>query len=173
MKVAIIVPAFEPVPGLPTATAPRKFHAADSLAKSLGEALGIDVPVVEGSLKDVSMSGYLLVFELPRDFDRQLGPRIVAFFEDRSTIMKSVEERNLAGAVEKHRYFLWRTRRGDERGYGLVGRKDVAQQMGARLLSGPYTSTRYAALAHEGAGDLIELLASYLRAYEQFTSEAE
>lgn len=109
MKVTVIVPPFEPVPGLATATAPREFHAADLLAKSLAKALGIDVPVVEGSLPDTSISGYLLVSELPRNFDRRIGPRIVAFYEDRSTIMKTVEDLNLAGAVEKHRYFLWRT----------------------------------------------------------------
>lgn len=45
--------------------------------------------------------------------------------------------------------------------------------MGVRLLGGPFNSARYAALANEASGHLVEQLAAYLRAYEQFTSEAE
>lgn len=167
VKVSIVIPAVDPTPVLKNAVPPREFHRVEELSTALGEALGVAVPIVEGRLADAPKAGYLIMFGVPRDIDPTLGSRIVAFDEDRSSIMKNVEALNLAAAVEKQRYVAWRMGRTDERRIGVVGRKDVAEHMGARVLSGPYTSARYAGLADDAPGDLIALLADYLRAYAQ------
>ncbi len=170
MKVTAVVSSFVATPDLPSVSAPRDFHQVDALATALGEALGIEVPIFEGTLADAPAEGYLLVFELRHHDDPRLGPRIIAFEEDRSTIMETAEAFRLAAAIEKHRYFQWSRRRAEERGYGLVGRKDVAERMGARLVGGPYTSAHYGLLASDAADDLIGLLAGYLRAYDQIVA---
>jgi hypothetical protein len=168
VKVTAIVPAFRPVATLKTATAPRAMHGVDMLARAVGHALCIEVPIVEGTLADAPPDGYLLVFELRYDDDPRLGPRIVAFNQDRSTIMKNVETFNLAAAVEKQIYFQWRMDPQKHRGYGLIGRKDIAERIQADVATtGPYQSARYAALESDTADDLVELLVAYLRAYSQ------
>jgi hypothetical protein len=167
VKLTILVPAGVPTPELATAATPRRFYRVDEFARAIGDALAIDVPIVEGKLADAPSDGYLLAFDLPITVDARDGTRIVAFGVDRATIMKRVEAQTLAAAVEKHRYFEWCTRRADERGDGLVGRKDVAARMHARILTGPYTSPHYAAIASSAAGDLPILLAAYLTAYPQ------
>jgi len=148
----------------------RTLHHADELARALADKLAIEIPVIIGTLADAPATGYLVVFELPITSDTRSGPRIIALYEDRSMIMKKVEAFSLAAAVEKQRYFEWCTRRSDERGFGLVGRKDVAARMGARVMSSPYTSTHYAALASDAAPDLVALIAAYLTAYAQVVS---
>jgi hypothetical protein len=165
MQTAIIIPADHPDSDLPTATTSRLRYHVDELAQALGATLGIDVPVVEGTLADAPAGGYLLVFGDDADADARLSPRIVAFDADRSTIMTTVERHSLAGAIEKHRYFQWYTRRGDDRGAGVIGRKDIAAAMQARTLGGPYTSEHYAMIASDTATDLVTLLAEYLTAY--------
>jgi len=174
MRVTALVPPFVPIPGFRTVVSSREFFHVDTFAKELGEALGVDVPIVEGSLADVPASGFLLVFRLSGDVDPLLGPRIVAVAEDRSTIIETVETYNLAAAVEQHRYHLWRARIGAapsdsrERGDSLVGRKDVGALMGARVERGPYPpSERYGMLESTAASDLPALLAAYLRVYVQ------
>ena len=63
---------------------------------------------------------------------------------------------------------MWRTSRHEAHRYGVVGRKDVAQRIGARVsCSGPYTSALWLALASDAPGSPIDLLAVYLRAYSQ------
>src|SRR5262245_21107368 len=130
-------------------------------------ALAIEVPVVEVPLAGAPADGYLLVFHrAPWAVTPELARRIIAFDEDRASVMEDVEQYGFAGAVEKHRYFQWRAQRDKERGYGLVGRKDVAARMPARLAGGPYTSANYAILASDTARDLPGLIAEYLRAYD-------
>jgi hypothetical protein len=91
MRVTIIVPPFTPQPDLPTMVSSRKLNAIDRLAQALGTALGIDVPIVEGDLAGAPPSGFLVVPGVPRDLEPELGPRIVAFDEGRSSIMNTVE----------------------------------------------------------------------------------
>ncbi len=167
MKVTILVP----VNARPAAVAEQPWHV-DELAKAVGDALAIEVPIVEGMLADAPATGYVIVFELRADAPVQQGPRIVAFDADRSSIMKRVESHNLAAAVEKQRYFQWRTRREQERGYGLVGRKDVVARMPAEITTGPYTSARYGLISSDAARDLPTLLASYLTTYAQVVANA-
>ena len=165
MKFTIVISADTAYPDLPTAVSPRTFNAVDELAAAASGVLGTGVPVIEGTLGDAPTTGYLLVFDLPRGIDSRLGSRIVAINEDRSSIMKTVERYNLAAAIEKHRYFEWRANRDSDRAYGLVGRKDVAAQMAARIVTGPYTSRRYGMIESKDSGDLVYLLVMYLAAY--------
>lgn len=166
MNVSILVPAYEPVANLATTTSARQLFRADELAEAIRGALAIDVPVIEGGLANAPATGYLLAFQVPSTVDPQLARRIVAFDEDRASLMKRLELHGFAGAVEKQRYFEWRTRPDAERGYGLVGKKDVAARMSARIASGPYTSARYGMIASDNARDLPGLVAEYLKAYE-------
>lgn len=152
---------------LPTEKTPREFDAVDEFAAALGEALNVSVPVTEGVLADAPPTGYVLVFDLGRKLPTGLGPRVVAINEHRGDIMHSIETHDLVAAIEQHRYFEWRTRRWAERGDGVVGRKDVAVHMHARVVSGPYTSPRYGLVAIDAAPDLVSLLATYLIAHEQ------
>jgi hypothetical protein len=157
VKVAIVLSPLEPA---------RELVSADELAEAMRVALSIDVPVVAAPLTSAPADGYLLAFHVPSTIDPELARRVIAFDEDRSSIMKRLEQYGFAGAVEKHRYFQWRTQRDDERGYGLVGRKDVAARMPARIAGGPYTSASYGIIASDTARDLPGLIAEYLRAYD-------
>lgn len=164
MKVTILVPPYEPAAaeGAPA----RQLARADALAEAMRGALAIDVPIVDGPLATAPVTGYLLAFRVPSTVDPEIARRIIAFDEDRASIMKRVEQLGFAAAVEKQRYFEWTTRPDDDRGYGLVGRKDVAARMPARIATGPYTSPRYGLLASDTARDLPALIAEYLRAYD-------
>jgi hypothetical protein len=164
VKVAILVPPYPHADA--TASSARQIARADELAGAIRRALSIDVPVVDGTLADAPATGYLLAFRVPSTVDPELARRVIAFDEDRSSIMKRVELLGFAGAVEKQRYFEWCTRPDGDRGYGLVGRKDVVERMPARIAEGPYTSTRYGILASDTARDLPGLIAEYLVAYD-------
>jgi hypothetical protein len=166
MKVSILVPAYEPVAHLATTVSARQMFQVDELAQAIQCALSIEIPIFQGTLADAPASGYLLAFQVPSTIDPQLAHRIVAFDEDRSSLMRRVEQHGFVAAVEKQRYFEWRTRRDAERGYGLVGKKDVAAGMPARIVSGPYTSARYGMIASDTARDLPGLIAEYLKAHE-------
>jgi hypothetical protein len=164
VKVTLLVPPYQPAGDAATDPA-RQLARADELAEALRATLSIDVPVVDGPLAAAPASGYLLVFRVPSTVDPAVARRIIAFDEDRSSVMKRLELHGFAGAVEKQRYFEWCTRRDDERGYGLVGRKDVVARMSARIASGPYTSAHYGMIASDTARDLPGLIAEYLEAY--------
>lgn len=166
MKVSILVPAYEPVADMVTAVSLRRFSQVDELAQAMQGALSIEVPIFEGRLTEAPASGYVLAFRVPSTVDPQLAQRIIAFDEGRSNIMKRAERHGFVAAVEKQRYFQWCTHPGTDRGYGLVGKRGVAARMQARILSGPYTSARYCAIASDTARDLPGLVAEYLRAYE-------
>jgi hypothetical protein len=162
VKVTIVVPSSADAP-----VAAHEMESAGELAEAMRNALAIDVPVVEVPLASVPMDGYLFVFHrVPWVVDPEVARRIIAFDEDRSSIMKNVEQHGFAGAVEKYRYFQWSAQREKERGYGLVGRKDVVARMPARIASGPYTSASYGIIASDTARDLPGLIAEYLKAYD-------
>jgi hypothetical protein len=176
VKVAIVVPPYNVVGNASTTTSARENAGADELAEAMRVALGIDVPVVEAPLTSAPTEGYLLVFHtVPWVVEPELARRIIAFDEGRAYIMKDVEQYGFAGAVEMHRYFQWRTQRDRERGYGLIGRKDVAARMSEsppssldfpRPALGPYTSAHYDIIASDTARNLPELIVEYLKAYD-------
>lgn len=166
MKLSVIVPPNQSNPAVPTAVAPRAFHEADAFAEALRTALDVDVPVYEAALSAAPAVGYVLAFGVRSPIAPQLAPRLVAIDVGRASIMELLET-GLAGAVERQQYANWcahRTKLG-ERALGLVGRKDIAARMGARIMTTPYTSTRYGALVLDQPGNLMTLLADYLRAY--------
>ena len=167
MKVAIIIPPRETVGHPWPQTSAREAGRADELAEAMRGALAIDVPVIETPLTSPLPDGYLLVFHtVPWTIGPELARRIIAIDEDRSSIMKNVEQHGFAGAIEKYRYFMWSAQRDKERGDGLVGKKTIAARMSARVLGGPYTSANYGMLASDTARDLPGLIAEYLRAYD-------
>jgi hypothetical protein len=144
----------------------RELCHADQLAAAMRGALGVDVPILEGSLADAPATGYLLAFAVPSTVDPALARRIVAFDEDRSGIVQRIEQQGFAAAVEKHRYFQWYSQPDSDRGSGLIGRKDIAARMPARIANGPFTGAQYGAIASETARDLPALIAAYLMAYD-------
>jgi hypothetical protein len=166
VKVAIVVPALETVGHTWPQTSARETARADELAEAMRGALAIDVPVIEGPLSSAPAEGYLLAFRVPSTIDPALARRIIAFDEGRSYIMQRLEQHGFAGAVEMHRYFQWCTQRDRERGYGLVGKKDVAARMSARLPGLPFTSPHYGVIESSTARDLPGLIAEYLKAYD-------
>jgi hypothetical protein len=168
MKVSIVISKPAPISGADPATAGSMrdlFHTTE-LAQALSGALSIEVRVVDGGLEAAPPDGYLLVFQVPATIDPESAHRIVALDEDRSSLMKRVESHGFVAAVEKQRYFEWCSRREAERGYGIVGKKDIAARMSGRIASGPYTSARYGMIASSTARDLPGLIAEYLQAYE-------
>jgi hypothetical protein len=166
VKVAIVIPPHETA-GNASTTSVREAVSADELAEAMRAALAIDVPVIETPLTSPLPDGYLLVFHtVPWTIGPELARRIISIDEDRSSIMKNLEQHGFAGAIEKYRYFQWCTKRDDERGYGLVGRKDVATRMPAQIAGGPYTSASYGIIASDTARDLPGLIAEYLKAYD-------
>lgn len=145
----------------------RGFEAVDEFAAALGTAAGIEVPVIEGSLADAPGDGYLVVFDADTLLAHpDLGPRVVLVNADRASVLADLERHHLAGAIEKHRYFQWRTQRDAERGRGVFGRKDVAVQLDGMLDTGYQETADYALLASSRHTDLPSLLAGYLAAHD-------
>jgi hypothetical protein len=166
MKISILIPVHDAAAARPNLASARELCHADQLAEAMRGALGIEVPILEGSLADAPATGYLLAFTVPSTVDPALARRIVAFDEDRSGIVQRIEHAGFAAAVEKHRYFQWYSQPDRDRGSGLIGRKDVAARMPARIANGPFTGAHYGAIASETARDLPGLIAAYLAAYD-------
>lgn len=167
MKITALVTPFQPDAKLPTAIGPRVFDAVDEFALAIGNAAGIGVPIVEGSLSDAPDDGYVLLFEEPSKTEMLLiGPRVILINADRSSVRSMLERDRLACAVEKHRYFTWRTQRSEETGDGLYGRKEVALRMGATIAAGPPPTEHYGLLSSATQRDLPSLIARYLDIYE-------
>ena len=78
----------------------------------------------------------------------------------------------LAAAIEKHRYFQWKTQRSREHGLGLIGLREVAARSGARVVEGPYSTAKYGCLSSPLIPDLPALLASYLKVLETLQGTA-
>ena len=168
---AIVEPAIRGVASY--VRSPRDFDAVDEFASSVAVCLGQHVPVLEATLPDAPADGYLLVFG-DRDlsgYDRQWS-RIVFIGADRATAAKKVEEFGLAAAIEKHRYFQWKTQRSREHGLGLIGLREVAARSSARVVEGPYSTANYGCLSSPLIPDLPALLASYLEVLETLQGTA-
>lgn len=167
MKVAVVVPPYEAIASPWPTTPAREMTRADELAEAMANALAIDVPVLEVPLASAPADAYLLAFHFgPWVVTPEVARRVIALDEGRAYVMKHVEQFGFAGAVEKHRYFQWRTQRDTERGYGLIGRKEVVARMSAHLPGLPYTSANYGVIESDTARDLPGLIAEYLRAYD-------
>jgi hypothetical protein len=91
--------------------------------------------------------------------------RSVLIDADRSAIRDQIEHYRLVGAIEKQRYFCWRTQPENETGSGLIGLKDLAETLDARVIPGPYSTEHYGWLSSDRFSDLPSLLAAYLAAY--------
>jgi hypothetical protein len=167
MKITAVV-APRPVDAGPTVVGARAFDAVDELAAALGAATGTTVPVIEGTLADAPADGYLVVFDYQDlAWFAALGGRIVLINADRASVLEDVERYGLAAAIEKHRYFQWRTRRQEETGRGVFGRKDVAARLDGLHDTGYRETARYQLLASSRYPDLVSLLAAYLAAHER------
>jgi hypothetical protein len=171
MKITALVAAGSSATDLPNMVSPRAFDAVDEFAAALGEAAKVTVNVIEGTLANAPTDGYVVLFDAPGLANYpEVALRSVLINSDRAMIRSDVENHNLVGAIEKHRYFLWRKKRKDETGSGLVGRKDVAPLIGARVTPGPYTTARYGWLSSDRFTDLPSLLAGYLATHQTLTS---
>ena len=114
-----------------------------------------------GSLED----GYLILFDAIRLADvPSVASRSIVMNADRSTVLTSLERDRSLGAVENH-LFLRRTKRAQENGTGLFGRKEAISQMGATLASGPFQSEHYGLAASQSYVDLPSLIVGYLDAH--------
>jgi hypothetical protein len=153
-------------PSLATGISPRMFDAVDEFVAALSEAARVTIPVVEGELRDAPKFGFVILFhEPPLVHPLEIGPRIILINADRSTVQESLELHQLACAVEKHRYFEWRTRRSEDTGQWLFGRKDVVCRMGFTLSSGPPPTEHYGLIETSDEKDLPSLIARYLQVY--------
>lgn len=160
MKIVAIVPPFDR-PETETMISPRRFDEVDRFADAVGHAAGCSIPVIEGSLADAPADAFVLLFG-----DDDLGangPRVIAINADRSSVLDELEQHQLAGAVEKQRYFRWRTAPANEKGGGLFGRKAIAEVLEARLEK-PFQTEAYGLFASSRYPDLPSLVAGYLAA---------
>jgi hypothetical protein len=124
MKITAIVSPLHAGGPAKTVVSPREFDAVDEFVSAVGQAAGVLVHVVEGSLMNAPDDGYVIVFdtqELAHLSNRvaALASRLIVVNADRSRLLAQVEEHQLEGAIEKHRYFRWRTQRQSEDGSGL------------------------------------------------------
>lgn len=157
----------------PNVVGTRKFDAVDDFVAALGRALHTDIPIIEGSLRDAPEDGYVLLFEEPGlSATLGFGPRVVLINADRSSVRETIEFHQLACAVEKHRYFQWRSDRGNDDGKWIYGRKDVAQQMRATFVPGPPSTEHYGLIDSSEQTDLPSLLARYVLAYDALYGDA-
>lgn len=153
---------------LPTVIAPRQFDAVDEFARALTQAGASDVTVIEATLDAAPADGYLIVFGT-REIGghRALASRTILINADRASVLKILEDTAALGAVEKQRYFRWRSEPEHENGTGLFARKDLLGEFGATPVAGPFRSERYALCRVTGCSDLPSLLVAYLKAHSR------
>ena len=169
-----------PRPVEPGDVSARAFYALDRFAEAIQQYTPSEVIIVEQPLSAVSSDGFVLFQPhgllsaalaecAPRQRDSLLR-RLVLLNADRSHVVALLEQYRLAAAIEKHRFFLWRTRPNQDVGYGLYGRRAVAQAMGAETY-GPISQhgERYCELGSPHYANLPALLVGYLDAYEDAT----
>lgn len=95
--------------------------------------------------------------EVPRD----QWSRTILFDADRSLLTNVVPEAGLLGAIEKHRYFRWRTQRHAESGTGFYGRFDFGKRIpGANVLFFGHPS--YGMISVPDCTNLVCVVAKYL-----------
>ena len=165
MKIVAVVAPLAGAPKFATVVSPRQFDAVDELAVAVGQAAGLTVPVIEGGIADAPADAYLLLFDA---HDLKANPeaaqRSILINADRSTVLRQLEELQLAGAVEKQRYFRWRRSRDEEDGSGLFAKKPLVSTIGGSLAPGPFQTEGYGLVGRSEHQDLPSLIAAYLAA---------
>ena len=167
MRIVAVITPFETAQGrrpLTTVDAARASYAVDEFAEAVGRAAGLAVPVIEGGLGEVPADAWALLFDARGLAERpELARRVVLMNADRATVLRKLEEHQLAGAVEKHRYFLWQASRQQEDGGGLFARKALADKVGATLET-PFQTEHYGLFKRSRYSDLPYLITGYLAA---------
>ncbi|HUJ59660.1 MAG TPA: hypothetical protein VLX92_14245, partial [Kofleriaceae bacterium] len=88
--------------------------------------------------------------------------RTIAMDVQRGNELSLLEAHDLAGAVEKHRYFRWQHRREEEAGEGLFVRRGVfSDSDDLELADGAFASEHYAYVKRSGFPSLPALIAAY------------
>lgn len=168
MKIVAVVEPLTAAPKFATVVSPRQFDAVDEFAAAVGRAAGVTVPVIESGIAEAPDDAYLLLFDAS---DLKTHPeaakRSILINADRSTVLRKLEELQLAGAVEKQRYFRWRTARDEEDGAGLFAKKPLASVIGGSLAPGPFQTPHYGLVGRSEHQDLPSLLAAYLAASDK------
>ena len=167
MKITALVAPYRPDVMAPTVVGPRVFDHVDEFATALGNAANTSVPVIEGALGDAPTDGYVILFEWPSIAENfSIASRAIVVNANRSSVLSRLERERPAGAIEQHRYFLWRTQPSQESGSGLFGRKEVITPMGAALVPGPFQTEHYGLMSSDSHQDLPSLVAGYLSFYD-------
>ena len=152
----------------PPAVNAREFDAVDAFVQALGRAAGISIPVVEGTLADAPVDGYVIVFDEAMLASAPVTDRVFLVNADRSSVLKELEDFKLVGAIEKMRYFRWRTTEESEPNTGGVFvRQALAEGVGGTLASGPFRSKNFGLLKASRFSDLPSLVVGYLDAHRQ------
>jgi hypothetical protein len=108
MKITAIVAPSDPGIEPPTVNA-RDFDAVDNFVRVLSGAAGISIPVLEGTLADAPREGYVIMFDRAMLAHTPVTKRVFLVNADRASVLNELEGFNLVGAIEKMRYFRWRT----------------------------------------------------------------
>lgn len=154
----------------------RQFEDIDAFAAAMSEYSALPVAVTDVSALPVPLDGVILVAEenaLDEIVDRvgmSLAELLPITFllnvERRPRSARRVDKIGAAGAIEEMRYFVWRTEREDAPGGGVLGRKDIALEIGAQWpRSVLWETDNYCFMAHDGYPTLPAMVAAYLNAY--------
>lgn len=164
-----------PLPADPDDVSARAFYALDRFAGEIQKHTQAEVMVVEQRLSAVPPCGFVLfqpdgllsdaLAACEPRLRESLLQRMVLLNADRSNVVELLEQHRLAAAIEKHRFFLWRTRPNRDAGYGLHGLRSVAEAMGAETYGPMQPGERYCELGSLRFKDLPELLVAYLEEY--------
>lgn len=154
----------------------REFEDIDAFAAAMSEYSTVPVTVTDVSALPVPLDGVLLVAEenaldeiahrVDMSVEELLPITFLLNVERRPRSARWVDKIGAAGAIEEMRYFVWRTEREDAPGGGVLGRKDVALEIGAQWPPSVLWETEhYCFMEHESYPTLPAMLAAYLNAY--------
>lgn len=173
MRVTALISRHES-PGVPADQQPRSLEAVDEFVAQLSAMCNIEIPILEGTLDIVPQGGVILVFDSASlRAHPDVAKRAVLINADRAFVLKNLEEYSLVAAVEKQRYFRWRTNPSAETGEGVFGQKRLAEKIQATATPGPFTTERYVLLRTDQSSNLVALLARYLVAYAASDGDQE
>lgn len=168
MKLTALVHPPHPDEG-PSSTPAREYDRVDEFVAALNLIDGITASVVEGTITDAPDDGLILLYNpLPEGLDVPLefGPRIIHVNADRGSVRKDIEKYQLVAAIVHGEYFDWCPKK-DQDSCGLLARQDVAERMGAVMVSHYYMTPHYAEYRHPEHPSLPRFLAHYLLAFER------
>jgi hypothetical protein len=140
----------------------------------MGRHNGREVQIIDGALSDAPSTGFVLfagadvrvaLNECPEGIRSELASRLVAVGGTRPKILeKVVEPLSLAGAIDSMSFLEWKVQGTTLGAWGLYGRKDLAERIGARCLL--YKSARYCYLHSPTHDGLPHLVVDYLGALD-------